>query len=96
MDSDQNNFQADVFFATRQLNCSALWNFHCNEGDSNQPVLENIHHISDESSSVTCVDVNPFIKGEFCELRRNHSLSISQRRLLSQVSSVTFLMTLIG
>lgn len=69
-----------VIFATRQLHTTVLWHLrkNCNGGD--QPILESIHEKQDKSSIITCVDVNPITKGEFCELRENNYLSISRKR----------------
>lgn len=69
-----------VIFATRQLHTTILWHLKSNGNGDNQPILEKIYEKQDTSSIISCVDVNPITKGEFCELRQNDFLSISRNR----------------
>ena len=67
-----------MIFATRQLYTTVLWQLK--RGDDDQPLLEKLHEMHDTSSVITCVDVNPIIKAEVCQLRRKDHFTIARNR----------------
>ena len=72
-----NRLVADSMFGTRQLETSTLWIVE--RDDNDQLSVRNVHNTTDAGSHLLSIDLNPFIKAEVCELRKNF-LRISRQR----------------